>query len=137
TLEKRTAKVWVRDLETIPSDLRTKLEEEQHHLTILPEPSGADETTALAHGQVQAILHPPPALGSLVAVLTTTTQVEVVYNGGVDSSMAARSHVTEAFSEWRHSIIERRLESRGLPSAFVSPVEPTFKDLAPKGAILG
>ncbi|HZU98739.1 MAG TPA: ABC transporter permease subunit/CPBP intramembrane protease [Planctomycetota bacterium] len=140
TLEKRQATVWVRDLERQPLDLVKKLTDEQHHLVLKPEPSGIDEATeasVLARGEVQAILHPPQRLGDQVATIETTSHVEIVFNGGVDSSMTARTHLVEAITEWRHSLVQRRLEERSLPPSFVDPVEPSFRDVAPKGAILG
>src|SRR5262249_50871644 len=92
---------------------------------------------ALAAGRVHAVVHPPSALGAQVAVLTTTTHIEVFYNGGLDSSVAARSRVLEAIADWRRSIVEERLHERGLTPAFTVPVEAVPKDMAPKGALLG
>ncbi len=137
TLEKRTANVWVKDLDKQPDDFVSKLREEKHHLTVTSEPDGVDEAYALAHGQVQAIVHPPAFLGSNISAITTTARVEIVYNGGVDPSVAARNHIIEALAEWSKTIVDRRLAERQLDPSFMSPVEPGFKDLAPQGAILG
>lgn len=140
TLEKRTAHVWVRGLAALPADLRAKLDEEPHHLTVMDEPEGADEEAALAHGRVQAIFHPPRDIVAQVlatAPVGSGSTLEIVYNGGIDSSNAGRAHLVEALNEWRHALIARALSGKGLPPAFVDPLEPSYRDLAPKGAILG
>lgn len=141
TLEKKTARVWVRDLESQPADLIAELKEEQHHLRVEDEPAGMDapsaEQDALAHGKVQAILHLPAAIGSQIAAISTTTRIEVIYNGGIDASMAGRQHVVEALHDWSRTIVERRLTELNLDRSFVTPIDANFKDTAPKGAILG
>ncbi|MEZ0227469.1 MAG: ABC transporter permease subunit/CPBP intramembrane protease [Planctomycetota bacterium] len=137
TLERRTANVWVKDLDAQPKEFVDKLRDARHHLSVSAAPDPVDEAYALAHGQVQAIIHPPAFLGSNIAAISTTARIDVVYNGGIDSSIAARQHVIEALSEWGKTIIERRLAERNLDPSFMNPVDAGFKDLAPKGAILG
>ncbi len=141
TLDKRLARVWIRDLDAQPRDLRAALDDEERHLSVAPEPAGANEAQALADGEVLAIVHPPASLASLApgetAAVMTTSEIEVVFNGGLDSSAKARAHVIEAVNAWKRSIVARRLAERGLNGAFIEPVETTSIDLAPRGAILG
>jgi sodium transport system permease protein len=137
TLEKRIMTVWVRDLTAQPESFKARLKAETAHLAVLEEPPGEDEPVALSSGRVQAIVHPPSSLDAAVADLTTTTPIEIIYNGGIDASLETRRHLVQAIQAWKAEVVKHRLVARSLASGFIEPVAPVSVDLAPPGAILG
>jgi sodium transport system permease protein len=150
-LQGRTYTVWVDDLDQLPAALRAELEQtpdaedgargqddkaSQLKLELVATPVGADPDAALSEGGASAVLQ--GVAGATEAVARgEQVQLEVLYNGGVDTSSLTRRRVEDAIETWSDAIAADRVSAAGLTSKDLAPAITASRDRGKPGALLG
>jgi len=151
-LAARTYVVWVEDLQALPEPLRTELlaaddagppdagaaegRGVQWRLRLQAPPTDADYDLALAEGRAAAVLR---GVGEVEAALARGEQprLEVVYDGGIDTSTFAKDRVVRAVEAWSAELARARLDRAGLPASTLEPVVAAPKNAGSPGALIG
>ncbi|MFQ5535844.1 MAG: ABC transporter permease subunit/CPBP intramembrane protease [Gemmatimonadota bacterium] len=106
----------------LPSDLRRLLEVDPD-VRLVPAPEDPD--AALRSDSVTAVAVVFPLAGS-----EETRRAVILFNAASDRSQRGRRELEEILRSWNDSLLAHRLEARGLPGSFATPVQVADSSVA-------